>query len=268
MDIGIVYFSGTGNTEILAEEIHDSMEAQEHRTRLMEIEEILQGQISFHPADHQIIGIGFPVHVMNPPGIVLNFIRSMPDSGFGQPIFLFATAGAIAEGNQQALGEAAVLLKAKGYRILDARYWFLSSNWHAEYQEERVRQAFPGIVREVKEWTRELLRLEEELENGEESLAAPKLPEPGSASAMGKPLLKLLPVWGRFFRAGSRCTKCGLCVSRCPAKNIKMNAAGQLSFGRSCTFCLRCAYACPNRAIGFPGSSIILVKGNYDIGKL
>ena len=78
MDIGIVYFSGTGNTEILAEEIHDSMESQEHRARLMEMEEILQGRSGFHPADYRIIGIGFPVHGMNPARIALDFIHRMP----------------------------------------------------------------------------------------------------------------------------------------------------------------------------------------------
>ncbi|MEA4892810.1 MAG: EFR1 family ferrodoxin [Peptococcaceae bacterium] len=266
MDIGIVYFSGTGNTEILAEEIHDSMESQEHRARLMEMEEILQGRSGFHPADYRIIGIGFPVHGMNPARIALDFIHSMPDSGFRQPVFLFATAGEISRGNNQALGVAAHRLAAKGYRVLDGRYWFISSNWHSEYDEKRIRRAFPGILTEVKEWTKELLILAEEEPKGEEKGARrPNLPEPGACSAMGRSLLNLIPLWGRFFRAGPGCTSCGLCVSRCPKENIKMNGSGDLVFGRRCTFCLRCAYSCPNRAISFPGSGRILVKGKYDI---
>lgn len=265
MDIGIVYFSGTGNTEILAEEIHDSMESQEHRTRLMEVEEILHGQNSFHPADYRVIGIGFPVHAMNPPRITLDFIRDMPDSGFHQPVFLFATAGGLSEGNKQALGVAARRLGAKGYRVLDARYWFISSNWHSEYHEERVRQAFPGIVAEVRSWTRELLRLAGEREDGEESAPGPGLPQPGASSGLGGAILKLIPLWGRFFKAGPGCTRCGLCVSRCPKENIRMSRQGEISFGRDCAFCLRCAYACPNRAISFPGSGSILVKGDYDV---
>ena len=58
----------------------------------------------------------------------------------------------------------------------------------------------------------------------------------------------------RFFHAtAEKCTKCGKCVSNCPAGSIGRTGDGGPVWRRdgSCTGCLRCLHGCPAGAIEF-----------------
>jgi ferredoxin len=48
---------------------------------------------------------------------------------------------------------------------------------------------------------------------------------------------------------GESCTGCGLCVKRCPMKNLTIKNGKAAAHG-NCTECYRCINLCPERAVG------------------
>ena len=55
-------------------------------------------------------------------------------------------------------------------------------------------------------------------------------------------------VIGERFSTTNECVKCGKCVSVCPAKNISLED-GKIVFSNSCVACLGCYHRCPKKAI-------------------
>ena len=53
---------------------------------------------------------------------------------------------------------------------------------------------------------------------------------------------------GEAFSVTDKCVKCQKCVSICPVGNIKMND-GNIEFGNKCIACLGCFHRCPQSAI-------------------
>lgn len=53
-----------------------------------------------------------------------------------------------------------------------------------------------------------------------------------------------------FHADPEKCTSCGLCARSCPMLNIKM-ADRRPQWGPACTMCLRCYHHCPAHAIGY-----------------
>jgi Pyruvate/2-oxoacid:ferredoxin oxidoreductase delta subunit len=53
------------------------------------------------------------------------------------------------------------------------------------------------------------------------------------------------------FKVADNCTKCGICVGVCPARNIELRAelGGKPIFGSSCEICYACVNHCPAHAI-------------------
>ena len=60
---------------------------------------------------------------------------------------------------------------------------------------------------------------------------------------------------------GARCTQCGLCAKLCPADNISTTADG-VTIGRDCQWCFACLNWCPQQAIRF-GRVDPAVRGQY-----
>ncbi len=55
---------------------------------------------------------------------------------------------------------------------------------------------------------------------------------------------------GKRFSVADDCTRCGKCVSLCPAANISLSDGG-IIFGDSCVACLGCYHRCPQKAIRY-----------------
>lgn len=66
-----------------------------------------------------------------------------------------------------------------------------------------------------------------------------------------RPLFNRFLVTDRYFRTTSpACSACGKCVRQCPLHNITL-VDGKPQWQGNCTGCLRCYHQCPNKAIQF-----------------
>ena len=63
------------------------------------------------------------------------------------------------------------------------------------------------------------------------------------------PFITALPKSDEKFIISSSCTKCGICVSVCPAENISLADQGKHLWHHRCEGCLACLHFCPEEAI-------------------
>jgi len=87
--VAIVYFSGTGNTEAVAEFVAEEMSGA-FKVDLIKAEDITRRKIDFDVEKYQMIGFGYPIHGFNAPMVMYDLVKQLPDSG-NKRVFLFST---------------------------------------------------------------------------------------------------------------------------------------------------------------------------------
>ena len=78
MKIIIYYFSGTGNTKVVAKLLKDAFDQNIHTCDLINIEDILNNKISFDEDQDAMIGLAYPIHGGDAPEIIYDFVQHLP----------------------------------------------------------------------------------------------------------------------------------------------------------------------------------------------
>ncbi len=188
------------------------------------------------------IGIAFPVHFMDMPEIVREWVESLTISG-NPYIFGIATCGGSAGG---ALYNLDMLLKAKGLHLSSGFVFTMPENFNGPINlmesldevEKRLASAGERIP-EVAAVIREKQELPPE---GSDSLPF------RIAGPVVRFLLTELYPTKRRFHATEACNRCGLCSRICPTKNITITGSA-VSWGSACTLCYACIHWCPEEAV-------------------
>jgi len=251
--VGILYFSGTGNTWRIAREYGRGFGDRGHEVDLLTVEEVMRSDGYTDLAEYDLLGLGFPVHGFNPPKLVARFMARLPRSE-GQHVFLFVTAIGV---TGRALDGARKALTRAGYEVVhEARYYtgadyYFSRSIRLKTQEEIERQ-FAWCAMDAHEAA--------EILDGSESRV-----RAGGAMRVFSYLLGRLYLLGckhgsRYWHADDRCDACGLCARACPAGNIRL-VEGRPAFGSECIMCLRCLSICPQQAIQY--GSLFKKMGRY-----
>ena len=89
MQFVIIYFSGTGNTELIADEIKKCLERTEHTVDILSIED--ERELETYDFSDKIIGFGFPVYKFSYPEIFNRYFPEIMASAKGNRYFLFST---------------------------------------------------------------------------------------------------------------------------------------------------------------------------------
>jgi len=236
----ILYFSGTGNSEYVAERI-----AAETEDSVLSLNELIREE------DHHPISSGKPWVIVAPtyawrlPRIVEDWLEETPLEGDKRCYFLL-TCGSEA-GNAGSYAEALCRRKGLDYRGLMAIV--MPENYiamfHAPEEEEAkkiIRTAEPRI-------TVAGLRIKKE-EPFTEKRTLPGV----ITSGLINPLFYATVIKDRAFRVSDACIGCGLCESLCPLNNIKL-VNGRPVWHGNCTHCMACICHCPEKAIEYGRAS-------------
>ncbi|MDF2988714.1 MAG: 4Fe-4S ferredoxin, partial [Eubacterium sp.] len=247
---GIFYFSGTGNTELVAEMIKQEFSNLDYAVELTKVEDVLKGKLTVNPDDYDLMGIGCQVIGYSIPNIMYAFMRKLPEAK-GTKVFIFRTAGGVAPINYNASNPLIKKLKRKGYEVYHERIFSIGSNWITKFEDsimarlyEATRNKVAIMCREAAAGQRRILRTGLRLRIGI-----------GIAAPVFSFLIRFI---GKDLKASKACSHCGQCVQKCPAGNI-YEKGGRIKFRSSCNCCLRCVYSCPGEAIGFKLFSFIPV---------
>ena len=250
----IFYFSGTGNTKWVAQQIAEAIDEE-----LLSIPNLVrEGCYTFTLQKDERVGFCFPTHGWQPPRLVRNFIRRLKMEG-RQNAFCWAltTCGdnmgdcmTILNKELRKIGlEAETLFSIvmpESYVCLPFMYTDKDEKeaWKIENAKHQTAHIIP-IIRDRK-------RGIEELEHG----ATPRL----YSYVLGAYFNKHMISDRKFTVDEAVCIQCGKCAKVCPVDNIGELPPKWLHNGR-CTCCLACYHYCPVHAINY--GRITRSRGQY-----
>ncbi len=257
--IGIYYFSGTGNTELVINMFKEEFLKLEYNVDLIKIEDVLKNGLKIETEKYDFVGIGSQVIGFGAPNIVKEFIKRLP-KGNGIKAFVFRTAGGVAPINYNASKPMIRKLAKKGYVVFHERVFSISSNWVAAFDDEVIKQLYIATGKKVAIMCKQIIA------------GHKRILTTGVSLKVGMELAMPIFSWslrlvGKDLIINKSCSHCGLCVKKCPAENI-YKKSGKIKFKFSCNSCMRCVYSCPQKAIGFRFLKFFPVPGGYNIKKI
>lgn len=236
----IYYFTGTGNTLALARDLADEL----GDTTLIPLRQAIYYG-GFAP-EADAVGIAFPVHFLDMPALVRQFVFNILFSG-NPYIFGLATCGERPGGALFLLQE---LLLEKGYTLSAGWALVMPENYigpvdlmgDAPRREEKFAQAKSRIP-EIAAAIRERRVSVPEGNNSVLLKIGGRITSTLATSVYNTP--------GRL-HATAACNRCGTCARICPTRNITVAKDG-VSWGSDCTQCYACIHWCPTGAVEIGG---------------
>ncbi|MGD2246984.1 MAG: EFR1 family ferrodoxin [Candidatus Methanofastidiosia archaeon] len=257
--IEIYYFSGTGNSLIVARDI-----AEKIHGKLIPIASHIEKKSILTDAD--IIGIVFPVYYNDIPVIIKRFAEKL-DNINGKYIFAVCTYGGGAGDSFRSLSQ---IIKSRGGELSAqfgvhmpqnafSKFWEthepLFENWEKKLEtiSENINNQKKGILIKDFVWNLILFPFGIIIKPlYKKSLA--KL----SNSSSDMPREDLIHLADKTFSTNEKCNGCGGCAEVCPVSNIEIVDDNPVWL-HHCENCLACYNWCPQKAI----ESEIPEKGYY-----
>lgn len=255
MKILICHFSGTGNTQKIAERFAESFRTQHGaEADVVRMENGLDTDLS----SYDVIGIGYPVHSFNAPSIVLDFCKNLPFLASQKRAFIFNTSGEPLKLNNISSIKTISILKKHNIKVTNEFHYCMPYNIifrHGNHMAYRMWEVAKQII------------------PIDASRVIDNKPNALDRVFMGRFVAWIMRIehWGgRFngkrYKVNAQCINCNMCVKICPTKNITVKD-GKLKFGNKCLMCMRCAHLCPKNAIDIGWFNKWKVNGKYSFAK-
>ena len=252
--IGIIYFSGTGNTKFIAQTIKEELEKHNINSDLINIE---KDKINLD--NYKSIIIGGPVYVERYPEILLKYVENNLKKYKGR-CMLFST---------QANRNATVTFQnfINKFPHLNVTYCmfipmpnnfynFFSKKMSKEEEIKLIKNAILKVRKEIKEFL-----------NGKINL----YPKKNINVKMVDSVYNMVyPYYARYLNNrinidNDKCIHCKICEKNCPVKSIKIT--DKAKFDNNCTLCQRCLSKCPKNAFIYKKKEIEQYNPNFRIAK-
>jgi flavodoxin/ferredoxin len=239
--IGIFYFSGTGNTEIIARLLSASYQRKHIKVELFRIEDIVHHKTPLITNEFDMIGVGHPVLGFGASSITEQFAKILPPCS-GKKAFIFKTASSAHYINHGASDSIIHTMEEKGYLVFHNSILAMPCNWFIKYDDQLNKQLYGAAVKKVDKIVTDTINEQ-----------AQQLKINGILSKFLRILYYGEEHYGaKYFARGlstsDNCNLCNKCIRNCPTHNI-LETAVQICFGSHCIWCMRCIYGCPTHAI-------------------
>lgn len=234
----IFYFSGTGNSRWVAEQIGAAL-----GERLCNMARPQQPLPALE--EEEAVGFVLPVHGWKPPRLVRRFIDRLPE-GLGTRRYAWGVltcgddTGCAAQMLERRLLLHGVKPALMASLVMPNTYIGLP---FFDVDADSLRAA---KLRRAAQRVRELAVAIKEHHTGR---AVHRGALPHLKSYLLGPLFEHLLMSDRAFHSTVACTGCRLCARVCPVGNIKPSAEGSPQWSGRCTMCLACYHHCPEHAI-------------------
>ncbi len=239
MSTKIFYFSGTGNSLVVAKRVKEAFEDSE----IISISDILKNSDSEISTEitAENIGFVFPLYCFSLPEIVIRFLKKYRFNA--KYIFAVVTrAGGAWQGG--ALSHADKLLKAGGTRLSAGYYIRMPSNYlpmTANVPEEAMKQKLKNADEQIYSVIKKLVE-RQCTRDGEYTNFIPYAVHPS--------FIKYVTSTDKGFHTDNNCNGCGICEKVCKVSNITMKDS-KPQWQHKCQSCMACINYCPCKAIQY-----------------
>jgi len=247
----VYYFSGTGNSYIIAEEI-----AKITNSKLISIAKAMKK--NNFCADGEIIGLVFPVYYVELPIIVDRFISKLKIKS-GAYIYAVATFGG---------GKGGTLKRIN--QILNDKNTKLSAFYGIQMPQNAFKKPFDNYKKCYKHASKIIHKINDNIKtkqvgiyysskfaNALQVLLYPMLSNIVKKEVPKKiglnestPLEDVILNLDKLIHVIDNCNSCGICAKVCPVNNIELTDTKPI-WKHSCENCLACYNFCPQEAIVF-----------------
>ncbi len=232
---------------------------------LLHIPSEINGECRYELADGERIGLCFPVHGWQPPGIVRQFIRKAHFANAdGHYCFAVCTCG---DEVGDAIGILNHDLSQRGLHI-DSAFSITMPNTYVclPFMDTDPQDIATSKIIKAKSRIKRVALAVNNHERETFSLTKGALPFLLS-HIIGQFFNRNLITDKHFSADTNLCTRCGRCANVCPVGNIHGGAGLTPTWKRDgkCTCCLACYHRCPTHAIGY--AHMTKGKGQYYYGK-
>ena len=229
----VYFFSGTGNTFLVARKLVEVFTQRGITTNLQRIERTNPAEVD---AD-ATIGLVVPVALQGTYHFIWEFVKALPQRK-NTPIFLMTT---LAQYSGGLVGPMRRILEKKGYNPIGAREFIMPSNYMIKSIDEQKNQTvIQAALTQTEQFAADLL-------DSKTTWEGPSFLSGIMGMSRQKWVWKLMRRFYKLNVIEDECVKCGLCVRLCPVGNIEMN--DYPVFSNRCQMCQRCFAYCPRNAI-------------------
>jgi ferredoxin len=254
----LYYFSGTGNTLMLARMLAEKLED----TQIINIASCKDAN-ALPSAEN--IGLLFPVYAFGLPRMMKNFIADILCTN--EDTYIFSLTDYASAGGTSALKLLDSLLKKKGRRLNAGFGLAMPPNYvpfGGAESKEKQNEYFSNATEEI-EKIAEIIK-----SRPERYMYARGFIPLFFIKFCNMLFFRDLPGEAAKFYVNDNCTSCGTCVKVCPTDNIEL-VEGHPVWGGNCEQCMACLQWCPETAIhrkGVPESRLHYHNPNIDVQDL
>ena len=233
----ILYFSGTGNSHYVAEQI-----AKITSDEIIGINSKLQNNdISDILVDDRLIFV-VPTYAWRIPRVVREWILKTNFKGIKNTWFVMTCGSEI--GNAEKYNKK--LCNKKGFIYMGSTGVVMPENYIAMFdspKDDEIEKILSQADKEIKNIT-DILAQNKPFPTPRNNLQDKFMS--GPVNMLFYPMF----VKAKGFYADNKCTNCGKCVKVCPLNNIEIKN-GKPVWNNNCTHCMACISYCPTNAIEY-----------------
>ncbi|MCQ2975833.1 MAG: EFR1 family ferrodoxin [Bacteroidales bacterium] len=257
----IFYFTGTGNSKFIAEQVAQNIENQSVKNIADYYDEIINNKsVSIDISQEKYLGIVCPVHSWGLAKSMDRFLKHVKFSGFSkQQVFCIVSCG---DNCGTAREQVISLLKKYNNIICNKVYSVQMPNTYIVMKGFGIDDP---VLRDqkLKNCGAEITRISEAIVNNTNYQHYVVGSKPFLKGRIIYPLFMKFTMSDKKFYSDENCINCGLCEKLCPEKNIKIENKQPKWLGH-CVKCLACIHHCPKQSIQF--GDITQDKGRYFFG--
>ncbi len=237
----IYYFSGTGNSKWVAEQIA----LKTNDTAVNMVEQSLVSSV-----DQQTIGLVFPIYAWGAPELVLEFVKKL----VGQPLFTFGVCTCGSEAGN-------AMEKVSAIFPLNSMYSLAMPSNYVMGAAVESREIIVAKIAKAKE---KLKTIAAQIVAQQAVVDVNKGKSPWVKSTLANLGFNRFSRSTKPFYVTEKCTSCGLCAKNCPANTISM-IDGKPHWGEKCYQCTACINRCPVSAIEYGKETS--TRGRYEFSE-
>ncbi len=246
--INIFWFSGTGNSLIIAIEIKNHLSKHGYEVTLLPLDRTDPSEID----KQSIIGFVVPVAGQSTYPFIWEFLERLPETA-GTPCFFLDTLGFYSGG---ILGPVKKIVKKKGFIPLAAKEIIMPNIF-------QKKKCLPPKVDILTEKGKKEARIFcEKLIKGRGHWF--DIPVYSWLVSILYRSRNMVNIWKKMFTFvidPDKCNRCKICIDICPEKSLFMEEKGSVPVRNSkCTLCHRCFAYCPANAIRIGGKNTPVYK--------